>query len=176
MRSITRGTALLAAALFLASGGAAHAQSRRGGRVVIGGGYFHSPFYYDPFWGPYSYGYGFYPYGFAGARAESNVRVDVTPKQAEVYVDGYYAGVADDFDGVFKHLHTTPGGHAITLHLEGYRTVTRNIYVPPDTTVKLRDTMERLGAGQASEQPPLPARPLGSAPPHRTVTPPSNEG
>ena len=100
----------------------------------------------------------------------------MTPKQAEVYVDGYYAGLADDFDGVFKHLHTTPGGHAITLYLEGYRTVTQNIYVPPDTTFKLRDTMERLAAGEASEQPPLPARPLGSAPSRRPANRPPSEG
>ena len=121
MRALTKATALLAGALVLASTGMAHAQPRRGGRVVIAGGYFHSPFFYDPFWDPY-YGYGFYPYG---ARADADVRVDVTPKQAEVYVDGYYAGLADDFAGVFKHLHTTPGGHAITLHLEGYRTSRR---------------------------------------------------
>jgi hypothetical protein len=175
MRTITKGTALLAGALFLASAGLASAQPRRGGRVVIGGGYFHAPFFYDPFWGPYGYGYGAYPYGYSGARADSGLRVEVTPKQAEVYVDGYYAGLADDFDGAFKHLHTTPGGHAITLHLEGYRTVTQNVYVPPDTTFKLHDTMERLAAGQASEQPPLPARPLGSAP-RRSATRPVPEG
>ena len=175
MRTITKGTALLAGALFLVSVGMATAQPRLGGRVIIGGGYFHTPFFYDPFWGPYGYGYGPYAYGNYGGRAESDVRVEVIPKQAEVYVDGYYAGLADDFDGAFKHLHTTPGGHAITLHLEGYRTVTQNIYVPPETTFKLRDTMERLGTGQTSEQPPLPSRPLGSTP-RRSLTRPSTEG
>ncbi len=54
-----------------------------------------------------------------------------------------YAGLVDDFDGTFKHLQTTPGGHTITLHLEGYRTVTENIYVRPDETVKMKDTMEK---------------------------------
>jgi hypothetical protein len=39
--------------------------------------------------------------------------------------------------------------------------------VAPDTTFKLHDTMEKLAAGQSSEQPPLPARPLGSAPSRR---------
>jgi hypothetical protein len=173
MKLITKGSALLIGALFLASTGTANAQPRRGGRMIIGGGYYHSPFFYDPFWGPYGYGgYGFYPYD---GRAESDVRTEVTPKQAEVYVDGYYAGVADDFDGAFKHLHTTPGGHVITLYLEGFRTVTQNIYVAPDTTFKLHDTMEKLSAGQASEQPPLPARPLGSAP-RRSAVRPSPEG
>jgi hypothetical protein len=71
-----------------------------------------------------------------------------------------YAGTADDFDGVFKRLHTSPGGHAITLYLDGYRTVTRNVYVRPDSTFKMHDTMEKLGAGEVSTPPPLPARPL----------------
>jgi hypothetical protein len=93
--------------------------------------------------------------------------VQVAPKQTEVYVDGYYAGTADEFDGVFKRLHTTPGGHAITLHLEGYRTVTESIYVAPDSTVKMQDTMDKLGPGEVSAPPPPPARPLRLANPSR---------
>ena len=79
------------------------------------------------------------------------VKTEVTPKQAEVYVDGYYAGVADDFDGAFQRLRTSPGGHAVTLHLEGYRTVTKNLYVRPDSTLKLKEAMEKLGPGEVSE-------------------------
>ena len=86
------------------------------------------------------------------------MRTQVTPKQAQVYVDGFYAGVAADFDGVFKRLHLTPGGHIITLYLDGYRTVTQNVYVRPDSTFKLNDTMDRLAAGQTSAPPPLPTR------------------
>jgi PEGA domain len=137
----------------------ANAQGRRG-RVIVSGGFIYSPFFYDPFWGPnpyYGYGYGGYP---IGARASGDVRVLATPKQAEVYVDGFYAGVVDDFDGVLQRLHTTPGGHAITLHLEGYRTVTQNIYVTPDATFKLQLTMDKLGPGETSAPPLIPARPL----------------
>jgi hypothetical protein len=139
----------------------ANAQGRRG-RVVITGGFVYSPFFYDPFWGPYPYfGYGAYP---IGARPVGDVRVLASPKQAEVYVDGFYAGVVDDFDGTFQRLHTTPGGHTITLHLEGYRTVTQNIYVTLDSTFKLQVTMDRLQPGEQSDPPPVPARPLGQRP------------
>jgi PEGA domain-containing protein len=87
------------------------------------------------------------------------VKTEITPKQTQVYVDGYYAGVADNFDGVFQALHTRPGGHAITLRLEGYRTVTQNIYVRPHSTFKLRETMEKLAPGEVSEPVPLPTLP-----------------
>ena len=132
----------------------ASAQGFRG-RIVVRGGFGYSPFFYDPFWGPYPY-YGAYPVVVAPS---GEVRVLATPKQAEVYVDGSYAGIVDDFDGILQRLHVTPGGHAITLHLEGYRTVTQNIYVTPDSTFKLRLTMDRLAPGESSVPPPLPARP-----------------
>ena len=78
----------------------------------------------------------------------------------------YHAGVVDDFDGTFQRLHIAPGGHAITLHLEGYRTVTQNIYVTPDDTLKLQLAMDKLRPGEASDPVPIPARPLspGGAP------------
>src|SRR5882724_6746884 len=123
------------------------------GHIIVGGRF------YDPFWGPfysdrygYPYGYGYpgWPYDYSSTITGS-LKTEITPKQTEVYVDGYYAGVADDFDGVFQRLNTSPGGHAVTLRLEGYRTITRNIYVRPDSTYKLRETMEKLAPGEVSE-------------------------
>jgi hypothetical protein len=153
MRGVTKNTALLATALLLILGGSANAQPWRGRAVVVPRAYIYAPFY-DPFWGYYPYAR--YPY--VAGRSYGDVRTQVTPKQAQVYVDGFYAGVAGDFDGVFKRLHLTPGGHTITLYLEGYRTVTENVYARPDSTFKLNDTMERLAAGQTSAPPPAPTR------------------
>ena len=147
--TLVSGVLLVVATTFWASPAAA--QGRRG-RIIITGGYRFGPLVYDPFWGPYPY------YGAVPMRASGDVRVLASPKQAEVYVDGFYAGVVDNFDGVFRRLHTTPGGHAITLHLDGYRTITQNIYVTPDATFKLRIAMDELGAGETSAPPPKPAR------------------
>jgi len=97
-------------------------------------------------------------------RAE--VRVLATPKTTAVYVDGFYAGIADDFDGVFQSLPLPPGGHDIALYLEGYRTVRRSLYLRPGSSLKLHDEMVRLPAGEASEPPtlapPVPPPPAGS--------------
>jgi hypothetical protein len=36
-----------------------------------------------------------------------------------VYVDGFYPGIVDDFNGVvFQALPLTPGGHTIILYLK----------------------------------------------------------
>ena len=144
--------AAAAAVLLLASSIPASAQ-RLHARVVVGP----RPFVYAPFYEPYYWNarpYWAYPYAVGSVYGD--VRTQITPKQAEVYVDGFYAGTAGDFDGVFKRLHLMPGGHAITLYLPGYRTITQDVYVRPDSTVKVSDTMERLASGQASAPPPEP--------------------
>ncbi len=89
------------------------------------------------------------------------MQTKITPKQTEVYIDGYYAGLAADFDGAFQRLHLASGGHAVTLHLDGYRTVTQEIYVRPNSTYKLTETMAQLAPGEVSEAVPAPSPVMG---------------
>src|SRR5436309_13065679 len=81
----------------------------------------------------------------------ASLRLEVKPQEAEVYVDGYYAGIVDDFDGVFQRLPVTPGEHEIELYLDGYRSVRQKVMASPRNTFKLKYTMERLGAGGQQE-------------------------
>lgn len=105
--------------------------------------------YYGPYGhGPYFYGSYYYPpysyYDGAGA-----VRLRIEPAQARVFVDGYYAGVVDDFDGRFQRLRLAPGRHEITLKLDGYRTYRVRVYAPPDRTVAVHHEMT---AGDAEDE------------------------
>ena len=90
---------------------------------------------------------------------DASVRLDVKPNDAAVYVDGYYAGVVDDFDGAFQRLRTSPGGHEITLYLEGHRTYSQRVCLTPDNTLRIRHRMEKLGPGDVAERPPAPPPP-----------------
>jgi hypothetical protein len=45
--------------------------------------------------------------------------LQVIPRETEVFVDGYFAGRVDDFDGRFQRLHIQPGEHELTLCLDG---------------------------------------------------------
>jgi hypothetical protein len=114
--------------------------------------------FYNPFWDPF-YPYGMYPYDMYPGVIEHDTAVNVkgVPKQTEVFVDGYFAGTAGK-------VRTTPGGHAITLYLPGYRTLTQDVYVAPGSTVKLQETMDKLPGGEASAPPPMPARPMRRVP------------
>jgi hypothetical protein len=143
------------------------AQRRGGGRatvVVRGGFYGYYGYYGDPFW----YGYPWfyyqypgprYPYGYRYAEPDAAVRIEVTPREAEVFVDGYYAGIVDDFDGVFQRLRLPPGQHELTLYREGFRTVHQTVYLSVDSTFRVRYTMERLQAGDVAEPRPTPRQP-----------------
>jgi hypothetical protein len=112
--------------------------------------------YFDSYWssgGVGYYGYGNYsrPYGETGS-----VRVMVNEERAKVYVDGYYAGVVDDFDGLFQRLYVSPGRHDITVKLDGYRTERFDVYVQEGGTVKIQhDMVPGSGEGVNSEYAPL---------------------
>jgi hypothetical protein len=140
--------------------------STRGSYVFVGG------YFYDPFYGPYpwwprsAYGWGYYP--VFDYRAE--VRIQATPREAAVYVDGFYAGIVDDFDGTFQRLPLTPGGHRIELFLEGYRTVRKSLYLQPSSSMKLHETLVPLAAGERSERPEV--SPEVPPPPDGTFTEP----
>ena len=147
----------LSAVVFLGSATTTEAQGRRGParRVVVVGGFYASPYWlYDPWyagqWGPY--GYGYQPYR-RYLDPEASVRLEVKPTEAEVYVDGYYAGIVDDFDGVFQRLRAAPGAHEITVFLDGYRTLTERVYLMPNATLKIKRTLDRLGPGGCAGPP-----------------------
>lgn len=90
---------------------------------------------------------------------DAALRLEVKPKQAQVYVDGFYAGIVDDYDDWYQRLYTAPGAHEITLFLEGYRTQTQRAYLTPDHTFKVKFQMEKLPAGETAERPPPPPPP-----------------
>jgi hypothetical protein len=165
----------LIVALFIASASVLVAeQGRRGGpppphpSVALRGQVFVGGYFYDPIFGPYPWWPGHrYPY-FYFPRYEpyAHVRLRITPDTAAVYVDGFYAGAVDDFDGVFDGLTLTPGGHTVAIFLDGYRTTRHNIHVAPGQSFSIRETLERLAPGIQSEPPvlapPLPAPPPGT--------------
>jgi hypothetical protein len=112
-------------------------------------------------WAPYPYGY--YPYG-ALDQLSSTLHLEVEPREAKVFVDGYSAGIVDDFDGLFQRLRVEPGGHEITFYLEGYRTIRQTVYLSPGDGRALRFRMDRLPDGETAEPPPDP-QPQTAGPP-----------
>ena len=204
MRPYKRFIMFCAAAALAIAGTPATSEAQVHGRAVVvvggGGGYYrpyYRPYYYSAFYDPW-YGYQYpypypppYPYAYRAYEPDASVRLDVKPKQAEVYVDGYYAGIVDDFNGTFQRLHVPPGQHEIELWLDGYHTVRQQVHLTQDHTFRVKYEMEKIAAGQAPEpkpqpiapppdesnqpgmqQPPRAGQPMGRGPMTRPMPPP----
>ena len=84
------------------------------------------------------YGYGYGSYGaYQGPTYQiyGGLRLKVKPREAEVFVDGYFAGVVDDFDGAFQQLNLDVGPHRIELRAAGYETISFEIRTQPDEKI-----------------------------------------
>jgi hypothetical protein len=110
------------------------------------------------------------PYGYRYAGPDSSLKISVKPRQAGVYVDGYFAGTVSDFDGAFHRLRVIPGEHDIVIYLQGYRSIRQHLYLSPNGTRKIAETLEKLLPSEAEEPPPAPAEP----PPGAARMPPPN--
>jgi hypothetical protein len=92
---------------------------------------------------------------FQGNRV-ATVRTRVTPRNTQVFVDGYSAGTVDNFDGVFQRLQLVPGQHEITLYLPGYRSYQESVYLNPGSSHDIRQTMAPHAPGEADDPAPVP--------------------
>ena len=81
---------------------------------------------------PYAAGYG---YDVGG------VRLRIRPRDAQVFVDGYYAGLVDDFDGAFQQLRLEPGGHKIEIRMPGFEDLEMDVHVQPGRTLTLQEDL-----------------------------------
>jgi hypothetical protein len=137
--------------------------------VGVGFGY---PYAY-PYYGYAPYGA--YPYGYAYPPAvyydnSAAMHLQVTPRNTEVYVDGYYAGIVDQFDGTFQRLNLQPGQHEIELYLPGHRALERKVYLQPGKTTDIKYAMEPLAPGEPEPLKPTP-RPEAAPPPQEQPQP-----
>jgi len=134
-------------------GGYAYYGAGYGFSIGVGAGYPYGYAYGYPYGYPNGYAYGYpgsYPYDLS-----SSLRLQVTPSETEVYVDGYPAGTVDDFDGTFQRLRVGPGNHSVELYLPGHRVFERRVLLQPGNTLSIRHAMEPLASGE-----PEPSRPV----------------
>lgn len=106
-----------------------------------GRGYFYFDLHYDSYvfypstvvrydnYGTYSGDYG-YPTG--------ELRLQVRPRDAQVFVDGAYAGTVDEFDGTFQSLRLEGGEYQVELVLPGYEPLDFDVRITPGEKVTYR--------------------------------------
>jgi len=83
----------------------------------------------------------------------AEIKLEVKPNRAAVFVDGVFMGHVAEFGGIGKALPVSPGKHAIRIALPGYQTFETDIELAANqkSTVKTD-----LVSGGPAEGPPLP--------------------
>ena len=118
------------------------------------GSYFPGPYYNSYYYPDYYSGYypGLYDMPTADTywrpRAEviqqGRLVLQTEPDAAQVFVDGYYAGVASEFGLGGRAMDISAGSHRIELRAAGYETLAFSVMVEPNDTVRYRGDLQPL--------------------------------
>lgn len=101
-----------------------------GPRIGIGWGTpYWGPSWYAPYWGPYAYNY---------APATGSLKFDTHDKDAQVYVNGSYAGTV----GQLKTMDLQPGSYDIEVRApEGGNQFQQRVYIAAGETLHLNPNL-----------------------------------
>ena len=105
-------------------------------------------YYYDPYrWSPGAYpswaGPGYHGNRRSDGFDSGELRLQVSPRHAQVFVDGYYAGTVDDYHGAFQSLKLESGRYAIQIKAAGYDTLDFDVRINPGQEIKYRGELRR---------------------------------
>jgi hypothetical protein len=82
--------------------------------------------------------------GYGQYQTRGGLRLKVKPTNARVYVDGYYAGKVDQFDGSRQKLDIERGKHKIEISALGYTPVVFEIEIKAYETITWEGNLEMV--------------------------------
>jgi len=83
------------------------------------------------------------PAPFSVESGAGGLQLDVEPRHAQVYADGWYVGAVDDFRGYYHHLEIGAGPHIIEIVAPDYEPLIIRVTVSPGRTTTYRGTLNR---------------------------------
>ena len=87
---------------------------------------------------------GYPSYGSGYAEDQGGIRLQMNPKQAEVFADGYYVGTVDDFDGISQRLALDSGTHKLEIRADGYEPFVLDVNILREQTIKYKGVLRPL--------------------------------
>ncbi|MGB7218707.1 MAG: PEGA domain-containing protein [Vicinamibacterales bacterium] len=95
---------------------------------------------------PVAYPVYYYPYAYAAPvpvpGAAGGLSFDIAPATAEIFVDGRYMGLVEDYSSNMQPLSLAPGRHRIEIHEEGFEPLTFDADVLPGQVIPFQGAME----------------------------------
>jgi len=77
-------------------------------------------------------------------QVSGNLRLDVLPIDAQVFVDGYYVGEVADVLQTLAGLNLPAGPHHVEFRAAGYDTLAVDMQIAPNRTITYRAALKRL--------------------------------
>ena len=77
-------------------------------------------------------------------RDNGSLRLKINPRNAQIYIDGFYVGVVDSYDGAFQKLGLEGGSHKVELKADGYEPLQFEVLVTPGETATYKGEMKRI--------------------------------
>lgn len=96
------------------------------------------------------------------------LRLQIEPATAEVYVDGYYVGIADDF-ALLRGAALEAGPHRVEIRAPGFEAVGVDVRILSNQTVTYRAVLQRIADPPASRGLARSARDAAAVPPPKTL-------
>jgi len=71
------------------------------------------------------------------------LQLDIEPRRALVYVDGWFAGIVDEFSGYYRHLEVSAGLHTFEIIATDYDPLVFDMSISPGRTTTYRGSLQR---------------------------------
>lgn len=82
--------------------------------------------------------------------ARGGLTLETLPDLAQVYVDGFYVGLAQEFGLRGRALDLSAGAHRVELRAAGYETLSFSVLIAPNDTLRYRGDMQALASKPAA--------------------------
>ncbi|HZP62344.1 MAG TPA: PEGA domain-containing protein [Terriglobales bacterium] len=89
-------------------------------------------------------------YRFKMPKEFSEIKLDVDPPRAAVFVDDYFVGHVSEFNGLVHSLLVAPGHRKITISLPGYETFNTEVDLAPKQKFKIKTNLLKSSTPSSS--------------------------
>ena len=89
--------------------------------------------------------------------ARGSLAIQAAPPSAQVFIDGHYAGLAEEFGPGGGAMTLNAGAHRIELRAPDYETLTFSVMIEPNGLVRYRGDMQRIASKPVAAAAPQPA-------------------
>lgn len=86
-------------------------------------------------------------------RVTAEIKLDVNPNRAAVFVDGVFVGHVAEFNGIGRALLVTPGKRKLTISLAGYQTFETDIDLATNQKSTIKTQLVKGGPAEGTSLP-----------------------